>query len=273
MFMDAISEKCVGRAKELTRLYEQKRPPFSLKDLFSKYNVLEVRERLLTGDGRLLASSGGFVIEINSLFPRVRRRLTLAHEIGHLILNESASKELVFSGHSDSKSERLCNHIAGELLVPDWALESHFASTPRFEGWDTGVSAREVLDAAATFDVSVEVMTKRIFYDLRLAPNRIAIIWRHTENKKHVPSDRQLRISAAWHSMGDALFVPLNKTAPPGSLVFRAYETGDRMHGGEVIDLGSTKRKFLVDVAAFQSFSLSGHALPARAVLSLLTPA
>jgi Zn-dependent peptidase ImmA (M78 family) len=271
--MDPVSQRCLALAKELTRSYRHKGPPFSLSDLLPRYGIIEVRERLLPGDGRLLSSPKGFIIEINSLFPRVRRRLTLAHEIGHLILNECTNVGLDFDGHSDSRSESLCNHVAGELLVPDWALEIHFSSAPRFEGWETEVNAKEVLEAAATFEVSVEVMTKRIFHDLKLAPNRIAIIWRYIENRKRDSSGKQLRISAAWHSMGKDLFVPLNKTAPKDSLVSRSFETGDRLHGGEVLDLGSTKRRFVIDAAAFQSFPISGSTQPTRAVLALLTPA
>ena len=118
----------------------------------------------------------------------MRRRLSLAHEIAHLILNDCAGRELFYSGHSDSESEDLCNHVAGELLVPDWALRSYLNSNPVFEGWVSAINADTVLHAAAAFEVSVEVMAKRIFRDLKLAPNRIAVIWRYsgTENPLHL---------------------------------------------------------------------------------------
>jgi Zn-dependent peptidase ImmA (M78 family) len=235
--------------------------------------VSEVRERPLNEDARLLAKGDGFVIEINSIFPRVRRRLSLAHEIGHLILNECSGNEPHYSGHSDPDSENLCNHLAGELLVPGWSLAKHLRSNPVFDGWEKMLSAGTVLEAAAVFDVSVEVMTKRIFRDLRLAPDRIAVIWRYAENKKSVGSAKQLRITAAWHCIGGAFFVPLNKTVPTDSLVFRTYETGSRGKGREIMDLGPSRRAFLVDAAAFPSFSMGGHVPPTRAVLSLLTPA
>jgi IrrE N-terminal-like domain len=225
------------------------------------------------GDARLLAERNGFVIEVNSMFPRVRRRLSIAHEIGHLILNECAGRELADARHSDLGSEDLCNHVAGELLVPDWALTRYLNSNPVFEGWDNSLSTETVLRAAAKFEVSVEVMAKRMFRDLRLAPDRIAVIWRFAENRRNASPVKQLRITGAWHSIGEAFFIPLNKTATSDSLVFRTYETGSRTHGREVISFGSKKREFLVDAVAFPSFSLGGRVPPARAVLSLLTPA
>jgi Zn-dependent peptidase ImmA (M78 family) len=268
----AFSTRCVAKARELTHAYEGSIPPYKLTEMLARYGVSEVRERPLNGDARLLIDTNGFVIELNSLFPRVRQRLSLAHEIGHLVLNECAGRELSYSGHSDADSESLCNHIAGELLVPDWALTSYLNSNPVFEGWENALSAETVLKSAAAFEVSVEVMAKRMFRDLRLAPDRIAVIWRYAENKKRDSSAKQLRITAAWHSIG-AFFVPLNKTVSSGSLVFRTYETGNRLSGREVIDLGSAKREFLVDAAAFPSFSLGSRMPPTRAVLSLLTPA
>jgi hypothetical protein len=62
------------------------------------------------------------------------------------------------------------------LLVPSWALAEHLNRTPKFDGWDNVLTAGGVLNAAAIFDVSVEVMAKRIFFDLHLAPHRVAII-------------------------------------------------------------------------------------------------
>jgi hypothetical protein len=72
--------------------------------------------------------------------------------------------------------------------------------------------------------------------------------------------------------MGNAFFVPLNKTVPANSLVGRAYETGNRLRGRETLDLGGIKGEFLVDAEVFQSFSLQNGTPPSRAVLSLLTP-
>src|SRR5208283_1162012 len=100
-----LSARCTAKAKELARLYEAEEPPFKLTELLGKYGVSEVRRRPLNGDARLLAEGDGFVIEINSIFPRVRQRLSLAHEIGHLILNECSGRDLHYPGHSDSGFE------------------------------------------------------------------------------------------------------------------------------------------------------------------------
>src|SRR5579862_9528944 len=131
-----LANKCIVRAKALTRMYRRPDPPFDLAELCSAYRVLEIRERPLTGDARLYAEKDGFVIELNSIFPRVRRRLSLAHEIGHLIINECSGRDLRYDGHSDAECENLCTQIGCELLVPDWAMKRHLDSNPVFEDWE-----------------------------------------------------------------------------------------------------------------------------------------
>lgn len=271
--MDPIfATKCIARARELTLSYDSRVPPYRLTETLRKFGVEEVRERLLDVEARLISSAGSLIIELNSLSPRVRRRLSLAHEIGHLILNECADRAPSCSDHSDVLSERLCNNIAGELLVPQWALVEYLNAAPFFDGWVKGITSAVVLHAAAAFDVSVDVMTKRVFHDLKLAPDKIAVIWRHSLHKQQASSKRDLRVSSAWHSLGDSLFVPLNKTAVPGSLICRAFDTGHRCHGRECVDLGSVRRDFMVDAIAFGSFATGARSKPSRAVLSLLTP-
>jgi Zn-dependent peptidase ImmA (M78 family) len=266
-----LSAQCLTRAAELTLLYASAEPPFSLDELTSKYDVSEIRYRPLDKDARLLEGADGYVIEVNSIFPRVRQRLSLAHEIGHLIMGECSGQAP--SSFCDPAAEKLCNNIAGILLVPDSALVAYLNRSPVFEGWEKSLSAVSVLNAAGKFAVSVELMAKRIFRDLRVAPERIAVIWRYTENTRSSSSSKQLRIAAAWHSTSKAVYVPVNKTASDNSLVFRAYATGRRSQGREIIDIGAMKREFFVDAAAFPSFSIGGHVPSNRAVLSLLTPA
>jgi Zn-dependent peptidase ImmA (M78 family) len=227
-----LSTKCIAKAKELTRGYRRTEPPFDLTELRANYRVLEVRERPLNGDARLYAEKNGFVIEVNSIFPRVRRRLSLAHEFGHLILNESSGKDLNYAGHSNAECENLCNQIASELLVPDWALTRHLNSNPVFENWENVLTADTVLLAAAAFEVSVEVMAKRMFRDLRLAPNRIAVVWRYAENRKTSNGSKQLRITAAWQSIDSSFFVPLNKTYPLAHLSFALTRQADGVTAG-----------------------------------------
>src|SRR5205814_714977 len=130
-----------------------------------------VRECLLNRDAQLLVERGRFVIEINSMFSEVRRRLSLAHELGHVIVNEQAGQRFVCARDADSATERLCNDIGTELLVPDCVVDSHFQSGGLFPEMSEVVTAPRVLRAASAFKVSIDVMAKRLFSDLRIAPS------------------------------------------------------------------------------------------------------
>jgi Zn-dependent peptidase ImmA (M78 family) len=263
-------ESCRIKARELTRAYASGAPPFRLEQVLGRYGIQEIRPRLLDGDARLRFENGRFVIEVNSLFPSVRQRLSIAHEIGHLILNECAGKEPTFAAHTDPVSERLCNDIAGELLVPEWALTSHVNRESLFSDGGMRITARDVLETAAMFEVSVEVMTKRIFSDLQLAPDTVAIVWRSKRHSKQSDSGQKLRITSAWHSQ--RIYVPLNKTAAAESLVARAFETGATTHGTESVAFISPRQEFEIEAAPFASFITAKGTAPTRAVLALMVP-
>ena len=72
------------------------------------------------------------LIRLNSDLPSVRRRFTLAHELGHLLLGiptvvgESVSESL----RSDSAEERTVNDLASELLLPGKIVRRELPSVP-----------------------------------------------------------------------------------------------------------------------------------------------
>src|SRR5882724_3369028 len=109
----ALELRCIDTVRELTRLFADTAPPFSLDPLTEYLGVSEVRERLLDRDARLIDESGRLVIEVNSLFPAVRRRLSVAHEIGHLIVNRCSTDDRVSWGCHSSAIESLCTRLAG----------------------------------------------------------------------------------------------------------------------------------------------------------------
>jgi hypothetical protein len=219
------------------------------------YGVAAVRERLLDSDARLVKESGKAVIELNSLFPGVRRRFSLAHEIGHLVLNQCAQKGLFEESHGDTVAENICNEVAAELLVPQWALQEHVASTPVLDDWTDPLSASAIIRAARVFDVSIEMLAKRVFHDLSMAPNSVAVIWRVGPNRKTPDSGDALRVRSVWQRPESPYFVPANKTAPRHSAIQLAYERGGKFRSQEQTSLGSMKGPLIVDAASFNSFS------------------
>jgi Zn-dependent peptidase ImmA (M78 family) len=83
------------------------------------YLEIEVKNSPLNCDGWCLQFEDRAVIRINSVMSDVRKRFTLAHELGHLIYEvPTVVGESVLTFGKRSKEERLIDKFAAELLLP-----------------------------------------------------------------------------------------------------------------------------------------------------------
>src|SRR5258708_38757669 len=101
----SLLKRCQKAARDLAPLYQQSHTSFAHPDLLEKFEIYQVRERLLDRDARLILQDGRAIIEVNSLFPMERHRFSVAHEIGHLILNECAGRDRFSISHGDPIEE------------------------------------------------------------------------------------------------------------------------------------------------------------------------
>jgi len=254
-------EQCLMAVRSLRWAYQDESPPFSLKRLLEHFGIEGVRLRLLDRDARLVLSDHRVLIEVNSLSPIARRRLSMAHEIAHIIVNEAAGRDRYATSQSDPNEEALCNVIGAQLLSPDWAIRDYLERTGSLiEGSET-VRCRTILSAADYFGVSVTVMSRRLLLDLDLAPSKIATIWRYR--------DGALRVSSAWHALHEQRYMSLGETAPLIP-VLKAYERDGLHCATEQLTFGSMKCPFAVEAEGFRSSPTAG--IVTRAVLALLTP-
>ena len=114
-----LLKRCLKAAQNLAPLYQHGHTPYALPELLEKFDIYEVRERLLDRDARLILQDGCAIIEVNSLFPMTRRRFSVAHEIGHIILNECAGRDRFSISHGDPTEEAYCDRIAEILVSPN----------------------------------------------------------------------------------------------------------------------------------------------------------
>jgi len=266
-----LLSSCADAVEDFRPLYETSGPPFSLRGVLDHFRVGEVRERLLDRDARLIVEGDRAIIEVNSIFPRVRRRLSVAHEIAHMIVNECDGRSKLSVSHGDPAEESLCNRLAGELLAPDWALRNYLEREPDhlIPQGNRSIRCSTVLTAASVFGVSVDVISRRIFQDLGLAPSKVAIIWRERENSRTQSSERALRICSVWRSLASQ-FIPLNKTAPAHSVIAKAFRNGGFLFQEEELTIGGLVGRFGVEAAGFKCLALPGSQTSSIAVLSLL---
>ncbi|MFC1758564.1 ImmA/IrrE family metallo-endopeptidase [Planctomycetota bacterium] len=94
---------------------------------------IEVRESELDGcDGYCISLDDTSIIRINSLQSGNRKRFTLAHELGHLILGIPSLLGETFAQMiaSDSEEERRVNQLASELLMPTRFVKATLPDLP-----------------------------------------------------------------------------------------------------------------------------------------------
>ena len=116
--------------------------------------VVEVDER---GDGSLVIHKNHATIHVSNRVAKVRRRFTIAHEIGHLALGHKFEHSIHrdVSPNRPWRVEREANQYAAQLLMPEKQVRLAF-------------NAFETIDEMAEhFDVSQEALVYRL-KDLRL---------------------------------------------------------------------------------------------------------
>jgi Zn-dependent peptidase ImmA (M78 family) len=129
--------------------------------------------------GFALADDYAPLVFINGADGKAAQVFTIAHELAHLWLGESALSDLDPAAVRDNAVERWCNQVAAELLVPMEEFQAHF---------DPAGDLRAQLEPlAAQFRVSTQVILGRIresghlswdefFEELAVERDRIAAI-------------------------------------------------------------------------------------------------
>ncbi len=95
---------------------EIRNPEQSLDSLSKHLGIDKIVREPLPFEGGVYELDGSRLIRLNSLAVPVRQNFTLAHEIGHLILEHRF--EATLSCTEDETLERACDKIASELLMP-----------------------------------------------------------------------------------------------------------------------------------------------------------
>lgn len=114
-------------------------PPYNLKSLVENYAEIEIIEFPIKADGVTIGVGEPAVekptILINSAIPEARRKFTLAHELGHIIIpwhNGTIVSHLDLDGddYEYKEMESEANRFAAELLIPsEWLLAEHAKSS------------------------------------------------------------------------------------------------------------------------------------------------
>ncbi len=128
--------------------------------LARKLGVSRIVEHRLPFEGGLFQlPDGELVIKLNSESSFVRRRFTLAHEIGHLLLKTVPAFRS--TRRTDEALERTCDLIAAELLMPT-------AEASEFVRGLGSPSPDKLRNIAWKYAVSIQTAALRVHHDFRL---------------------------------------------------------------------------------------------------------
>lgn len=189
-----MSEETTGRANRVLdaarRLLDDcaiERVPVDLVRLARHVGIGRIRELDIRLDGQLVElGDGDYEVILSRNAPHTRRRFTLAHEIGHLLVaaHGNGSMESASMSCGDGPTEELCNRVAAELLMPSRFVNEAVAA-------DMDVSGLRRL--ATRFQCSLEATGWRV---LNLGQITGALlVWRQQD-------DGSLELSAAPRTFG-----------------------------------------------------------------------
>jgi Zn-dependent peptidase ImmA (M78 family) len=144
---------------------EQSKPalPVDLEALARESGIIDIEIREMIPEAAVQLEGDRFKIYLQKNFlnrpgTRRRQRFSLAHEIAHTFFFELQDGLLkpVKGGPRGLQLEKACHQGGSMLLIPERFLERELKKI------DNRVHAQEILQWAKTFDVSVEVLLRRL---------------------------------------------------------------------------------------------------------------
>jgi Zn-dependent peptidase ImmA (M78 family)/DNA-binding XRE family transcriptional regulator len=137
-----------------------------LIDLLESHGILVITTDVEEGarfDGLQASVGGQPVIVVSSRWPGDRQRFTLAHELGHLLLDGRLAKGL--------DEERACNRFAGAFLLPASAMRRELGEKRHdlevrelyFLKMEYGLSMQACLYRAADLGIITESLREKLF--------------------------------------------------------------------------------------------------------------
>jgi Zn-dependent peptidase ImmA (M78 family) len=128
--------------------FEVSAPPVDVRHIVRKLGIELIEKPYSKWSGVVKGlESGEAVMMVNASDTEQRRRFTMAHELGHLLLHPLG---VMFRDHGPATPQELeANQFAGELLIPEDLLRRH-------------AGRYSVGALAALFDVSTSCMQIRL---------------------------------------------------------------------------------------------------------------
>lgn len=168
-----------------------------------------------------------------------RRRFSLAHEMGHLVLSRLAgpfsNRDLQNTKGQRHEEEIICDLFASALLIPKTAFESALDK-------QIALTHRDINSLAKRFKVSKSAVLRR----MAALEGHILILWDHMSNPVRKKSQKAERIAQVYPfvSLLSKHYIPLYCTLDTRrfspNIVLESFHSGQALSGYvEIKNLGS----------------------------------
>lgn len=165
-------------------------PPTNLNAIFSRVNVTKCFGEDIWGSGELRREGKNLVIVYNSNHSVNRQRFSIAHELGHALL-ESTGRNCPRFGEN---VERICDMLATELLMPRSIFLSYI---------DEDVTVERIMKISGIFQTSIASTAIRFSELLDVSvfmTNESKISWTCGAIRKfHILADVKEYVNRATH--------------------------------------------------------------------------
>lgn len=167
----------------------QHRVPIDLHALATSLGVTEVRRITMEAWGFVERTDGKTVICLRDGTPPTRERFSLAHEIGHVILQNILQPGI---SHDFKKfreqakiaqrmdEERLADHIAASLLLPEWHIRPLLGDDPKIANIHlAAVRSQASLSAALLRTIWLATNSCVAFHVRQAGHASPRLVWQH----------------------------------------------------------------------------------------------
>ena len=264
---DASAEDCIRRLAAETRMATNQLRPVDLDPLLRHRSILKIIERKLpSSEALLFPVPGGFNMHIEAGADVVRRRFSMAHEMGHTFFfnldRRIPNRPYNYQG-TDPEEERLCNSFAAEVLMP----QEHFI----VEAQAAGQGLVPLMRLCDTYLVSLRAAAIRL---TSVSAWDVAIVaWRRYGFRDATGRYRERKVRVTWSASPPGVFIPTRDSVADTSLIARAWKQGGYQLGQEELRLGSLAGSYAVECLTTSNESDRGEDQTTIALIHLAHPA
>jgi len=233
--MNSLSPERISNMLESMATASEIKPPINIDALARSMN-LEVTYQNMLCEGSLEIEDDMYIVRVNAKSNQVRQRFTIAHEIGHLIVNTLSREEIlnvIRKGFERNKmppfvarynDEKLCDFISAFLLVPPKVAKD-------FSNW-RNFSIERCQRASRVWQVSISTFLWSVF---TVAEHEGGFIWYKITPTQRDPAD--IELNYCWSVFPKSRRIDIPKT------VFLHSSTPRRLDYS-IIDLKNNEEKF-----------------------------